>query len=93
MRKLAGEYGGSFAITAFSNFEDVPAFFQGVGFQADVIQNQQFNPLQLFYEFTIPVFCFSVLKLKEKLWNPAIFYRVAFATGVVSKGTGQEGLP
>jgi hypothetical protein len=92
-RELRGHEGGTEAVTIFEEFQEVPALFVGQGGYSPVIQSDQIGFRQGGQELGIASISFGDLKVLEETGETEIANRVAFTAGLMSQGTGQEGLP
>ena len=90
-RELRGHESGTETVTIFEEFQEVPALFIGQGGYSPVVQGDQIGFRQDGQELGITPIPFGDLEVLEETGETKIANRVAFSTGFMGQGTGQEG--
>ncbi len=85
-RELSGHEGGTEAVTAFEEFQEVPALFVGRGGQTPIVQSDQIGFSKGGQELGIAPVPFGDLEVLEETGETEIADRVSLSTGFVGQG-------
>jgi hypothetical protein len=91
-RELTGNKGRGIAMSFFDDFEKVSSFRVVQGSQAQIIQDKEIGFGEPFHERAVAAIGPGESDLIEELRRAQIKGSKAFAAGLLSQGTGKEGL-